>query len=112
MAARSKKASARRGRSIVALALLGFVLVMASVIWRRAAGASRARELNDLIGKAEQLQSQREALLGEIADARSRRRIAPIVEQKLGMRVPNDSQIVDLPPVRHPQPSSPASSKP
>jgi hypothetical protein len=109
---RSSARGTRRGRSVVALALLGFVLVAASVIWRRAYGASRALELDRLRTRVQQLESERERLVGEIVDAESRRRMVPLVEQRLGMRVPNDSQIIILPPIRRPAPDDSAKAAP
>src|SRR6185503_8808491 len=92
----AKRRVARRGRSVVALVLIGFVAVATSVIWRRAQGVGRASELARLAERRQQLESEREKLAGELRDAASRRRLAPIVEQKLGMRVPNDSQVIIL----------------
>ncbi len=86
-----------RGRSVVALALLGFVLTSAAVIWRRAAGVERARELQALEQKRLQLLAQRAKLESDIREASSRSRLAPIVENRLRMRVPNDTQVRILP---------------
>jgi hypothetical protein len=83
---------------VVALVLLGFVAIATSVIWRRAQGVSRAAEIARLTGRLQQLESEREKLAGELRDAASRRRMAPLVEQKLGMRVPPDSQVIILSP--------------
>jgi cell division protein FtsL len=90
---------APRGRVWVGLALLGFVLIGAGVIWRRAAGIARARELRALEQRREQLEAQRAQLQSEIRDLSSRSRLAPIVEQRLDMHIPNDTQIVILPRV-------------
>jgi hypothetical protein len=38
--------------------------------------------------------------------------MVPLVEQRLGMRVPNDSQIIILPPVRRPAPDDSAKAAP
>lgn len=88
---------AARGRTIVALALLGFVLIAAGVIWRRAAGVSRARELRALEQRRLQLESERAKLVSEIRDAASRGRLAAIAERRLNMHVPSDTQVVILP---------------
>ena len=78
---------------MLALALLGFVLTSAAVIWRRAAGVERARELRALEQERLQLLAQRARLESEIREASSRGRLAPIVENRLRMHVPNDTQV-------------------
>lgn len=88
---------AARGRVWVALALLGFVLIAAGVIWRRAAGVARLRELRQLEQQRLALEAQRTQLESDIRDATSRGVLAPLVERRLGMHVPSDSQVVILP---------------
>ena len=95
MAARRVAARAR-GRAWVALALLGFVLVGAAVIWRRAQGHAQARALLALEQQRLQLQSQRAQLRSEIRDLVSRSSLAAVVEKRLDMHVPNDTQLVIL----------------
>jgi cell division protein FtsL len=91
-----------RGRSIVALTLLGFVLVATGVIWRRSVGISQARAIQSLESKRSEFEARRAALEGEIRDAMSRARLARIAEVRLGMRVPSDSQVITLPRLRPP----------
>lgn len=92
-----RKGSGRgRGRGIVLLLLVGFVLVAIGVIWRRSYGFSRERDIATLERKRAQLEGERARLELEIRDLSSRARLAPIVEQKLGMRVPSDSQVIDI----------------
>ena len=86
-----------RGRSIVALVLLGFVLVATGVIWRRSVGIAQARAIQTLEQERSGLEARRAALDGEIRDAMSRARLARIAEVRLGMRVPSDSQVITLP---------------
>jgi type II secretory pathway pseudopilin PulG len=95
MAARRVAARAR-GRAWVALALLGFVLVGAAVIWRRAQGHAQAKALLALEQQRLQLQSQRTELRSEIRDLVSRSSLAAVVEKRLDMHVPNDTQLVIL----------------
>jgi len=83
-----------RGRSKIALALLGFVLIAAGVIWRRGSGIAYAKELRSLQQHGEQLAAQRTRLEADIRDASSRARLAPIAERRLNMHVPDDSQVV------------------
>ena len=85
-----------RGRSIVALALFGFVLVATGVIWRRSLGLVRAREESRLEQRRSALQAERAKLEGDIRDASSRASLARIAEERLHMHVPNDSQVILL----------------
>jgi cell division protein FtsL len=92
-----RKGSGRgRGRGIVLLLLVGFVLVAIGVIWRRSYGFSRERDIATLEARRAQLEGERARLELEIRDLSSRARLAPIVEQKLGMRIPSDSQVIDI----------------
>ena len=84
------------GRSVVAILLVGFVLVAVGVIWRRSYGFSREREIATLEQKRTQLEGERARLELEIRDLSSRARLAPIAEQRLGMRIPSDSQVIDI----------------
>ena len=96
----------RRGRTVVALTLFGFVLVATSVIWRRTFGLSQSRTLQQLERQRSDLSAQRAQLQREIRDAASRDKLTPLVEQRLHLRMPSDSQIIviertdALPPVR------------
>jgi cell division protein FtsL len=83
-----------RGRTIVALVLLGFVLVATGVIWRRSVGVAHAREERGLEQRRSTLAAERASLEGEIRDASSRARLARVVEERLHMQVPNDSQVI------------------
>lgn len=93
MASRQRR---RRGRSVVALAFLGFLLVTTGVIWRRSFGIARARELRELDRWRVELEARRARLESDVRDAMSRARLAPVAEQRLGLRVPSDSQVVIL----------------
>ena len=92
----AKGRSPGRGRGIVALVLVGFVLVAVGVIWRRSYGFSHEREIATLEQKRTQLEGERARLELEIRDLSSRARLAPVVEQRLGMRIPSDSQVIDI----------------
>ncbi|GLC26480.1 cell division protein FtsL [Roseisolibacter agri] len=92
-----RKVAARRGprgRSIVAVGLLAFVLVAAAVVWRRTYGLARTRELQVLDVRRRQLEAERAALQSAVRMAASRGRIGTAAEQRLGMRVPSDTQVV------------------
>ena len=87
-------------RSLIALALFGFVLVATGVIARRTYGIDQARALRDLDRKRQTLEAERVKLDGEIRDASSRARLAPIAEQRLNMHVPSPDQVILLTPGR------------
>lgn len=86
-----------RGRSRLFLALFGFVLVATGVIWRRSTGIAQSREIRALEQRRAALEAQRAALEGAIRDASSRARLARTAEERLGMRIPSDSQVIYLP---------------
>ena len=86
-----------RGRSIVALLLVGFVVVAAGVIWRRSYGVARAREQRALEQQRAALEAERARLEGDIRDASSRAKLARVAEERLNMHVPSDSQVIRLP---------------
>ena len=95
MSARTKRGSRRgRGWAVVGLMLVTFVLVGSAVVWRRTLGIAQARELHDLALERQQLLSERAALQGEARVAASRARILPVAQQRLGMRIPADTQMV------------------
>ena len=98
-----RRVTRRRGRSVVALTLFGFVLVATSVIWRRTFGLSQSRTVQQLERQKSNLRAQRTQLQQEIRDAASRDRLKSVVEQRLRLRMPNDSQVIvierkDVPP--------------
>jgi cell division protein FtsL len=87
-----------RGRGLIAVLLLGFVLVATGVIWRRSVGVAQARTIQRMEQQRADLLARRAALEGDIRDASSRARLQRIAETRLGLRVPSDSQVIPLPP--------------
>ena len=85
---------------MIALALFGFVLVATGVIARRTYGIDQARSLRELDRKRQALEAERVKLEGEIRDASSRAKLAPIAEQRLNMHVPSPDQVIMLAPGR------------
>jgi cell division protein FtsL len=85
---------------VIALALFGFVLVATGVIARRTYGIDQARALRELDRKQQALEAERVKLEGEIREASSRARLAPIAEQRLNMHVPSPDQVIMLAPGR------------
>jgi cell division protein FtsL len=86
-----------RGRSLIFLALLGFFVVATGVIWRRSIGIADSRALRELEERRSELEAQEAALEGAIRDASSRARLAPIAEERLGMRIPPESLVIIIP---------------
>lgn len=85
---------------MIALALFGFVLVATGVIARRTYGIDQARSLRELDRKRQALEAERVKLEGEIRDASSRAKLAPIAEQRLNMHVPSPDQVIMIAPGR------------
>lgn len=105
MAPRRVAGGGRRPSGTVVLVLVGFLVVATGVIWRRSEGLARAREHQVLERRRDALVAQQRFLETEVREAGSRRRLAPIVEQRLGMQVPTASQLVYL--TRPPRPPVP-----
>jgi cell division protein FtsL len=85
-------------RSLIALALLGFVFVATGVIARRVYGVREERAIQQLKRTRDALNADRMRLEVTIRDASSRARLQPIAEQRLNMHIPKPDQQVFLPP--------------
>ncbi|MBA3578667.1 MAG: hypothetical protein H0W42_01650 [Gemmatimonadaceae bacterium] len=92
----AKSRVALRGRSMVALVLVALVLLASLVIWRRSVGIAGAREMREIGQTRLQLEGDRARLARDIRAASSREKLVPIAEQRLGMRVPSDGQMIIL----------------
>jgi hypothetical protein len=90
---------ALRGRTAIAIGLGALLVVTTSVTWRRAVGNAAATRLDSLRATHDELQAQRTRLEGEVRRATSQVELVPRV-QRLGMRFPSDSQVIDLPDPR------------
>lgn len=86
-----------RGRTVVLLGLLAFVIVAVGVVWRRTIGVAQARTLRDLRETRSSLVASEAALEGAIRDASSRAQLERIAEQRLGLRIPSESLVIRLP---------------
>lgn len=86
----------RRGRWIIGALLIGFVVVASAVIWRRSYGITQAREIADLDRGMVQLEAERGRLAALIRDESSLTQLGPVL-QRLGMRVPDDAHVRNLP---------------
>ena len=85
-----------RGRSIVFLALGGFVVLTTGVVWRRSLGVTRARAIETLETRRAALTAQRAKIDGDIRTAMSMEHLGRVAEERLRMRVPGDSLVVTL----------------
>ena len=94
--AKSRVAPKRRGRTTVALFLLGFLIVAVVVIARRSFGRALQNDLSGIERTRTQLSGEVIKLESDIRSASSRNRLAPLVQSTLGMRVPSDTQVIDL----------------
>jgi len=86
-----------RGRKVVGLLLAVFLLVALAIVWRRTIGIQQSETLTALDARKVQLEGERVRLESEIRTASSRQRLSGVVEDRLGMRIPSDSQVVILP---------------
>lgn len=93
----AKSRVAFRGRTRVALILSAFVLVALAIVWRRTIGISQSERLGALDAKRVELEGDRARLESEIRDASARQTLGASVEQRLGMHIPTDKQVVILP---------------
>ncbi|MFI5208777.1 MAG: hypothetical protein ACHQU8_09120 [Gemmatimonadales bacterium] len=85
-----------KGRHWVALWLLFFLLVALTVVRRQSAALEATRELQQLRRTRGALEVSRSGLVGDIDRARSRAVLVPLVQDKLGLRLPQDSEITIL----------------
>ena len=94
------RTSGKRGssrRPIIAVFLLGFFVVAMGVIARRTFGIGQARDIRERVERRNALDAERVRLESEIRDASSRATLGPIVERRLQMYVPADSQVIIVP---------------
>src|SRR5689334_4232054 len=85
-------------RSLIAVALIGFVFVATGVIARRVYGVREQRDIRKLQKTRDALSAERIRLEEVIRDASSRAHLQPIAEQRLNMHIPKPDQQVFLTP--------------
>ena len=90
------KRGLKQGRWIVFGGLMVFVLVAAAVVARRSYGHREGLALTALNKRKAMLESERVRLTQQIRDNSSRAVIVPIAEQRLGMHIATESQVVVL----------------
>lgn len=92
MATRRRTRPPLRGRSLVFLGLLVFVLMTSLVIWRRSVGVSNARVMQQAQYDKRTLTSEKLTLERDIRDAQKRDRVVAEATRRLGLHVAADSQ--------------------
>lgn len=92
--------AALKGRHWVAVALAGFLAIALIVVWRQSAAQQAFRDYQALEKTRSTLEVQKSTAIGEISRARSRGVLVPLAEQKLGLRLPQDSEITILKDLR------------
>lgn len=95
LASRASRLSLR-GRHWIALWLLGFLAMALIVIRRQQDALETTRELQQLQKARGALEVSKAELIGGIHQARSRAVLVPLAQQKLGLRLPQDSEITIL----------------
>ena len=96
---RAPRAAPRlKGRYWVALWLALFVGSAAVVQWRQTRALAAARELAALVAAHGALEVSRANFAQRVHRARSRAVLVPLAERRLGLRLPQDSEIVILQP--------------
>ena len=85
-----------KGRHWVALGLAGFLAVAASVVWRQTEALKTATTLRTLQNARGALETGKAAAIADVRRARSRAVLVPLAERRLGLRLPQDSEIVIL----------------
>jgi cell division protein FtsL len=93
----AKRGVAMRGRTLVGVVLAAFVLVALSIVWRRTIGIGGSERLAQLDSRRVELEGERARLEAEIRAASTRQTLGATVEQRLGMHIPTESQVMILP---------------
>jgi hypothetical protein len=95
-----------KGRHWLMLWLVVFVAVLLAIATRQSAGFRTARHLGELREERTGLEARRAELERQIRVASSRQVLVPLVERRLGLHEPSDSEFTLLPlaPLREDQP--------
>ena len=89
-----------KGRHWVAIVLGAFLAIALTVAWRQSAALKTASELEVLHKTRTALEVQKSTAIGAISRSRSRAVLVPLAEQRLGLRLPQDSEITILKDLR------------
>ena len=90
------KGGAVRGRHWVMLWLGLFLGVALLIVWRQSTALATSRELQQLQKTRGALEVSKSAVIADIHRARSRGVLVPLAERRLGLRLPQDSEITIL----------------
>ena len=85
-----------KGRHWVALGLAAFLVVALAVVRRQSASYALARGIEALGKTRGTLEAQRATLMGQIQHDKSRAVMVPLAQRRLGLRLPQDSEITIL----------------
>ena len=85
-----------KGRHWVALWLAGFLVTAAAIVWRQTNALATVRQLHALQATRGALEATRADAVAAIRHAESRAVLVPLAEQRLGLRLPQDTEIVIL----------------
>lgn len=88
--------SGSRGVTIV-LVLVGFVVLAVGVNLRRVYGIGQSQQIRTMQQRREALDSEQQKLQDAIRLASDRKHIIDIAQSRLNMRLPDLSQVIDLP---------------
>ncbi|MGH7521985.1 MAG: hypothetical protein ACREMI_11985 [Gemmatimonadales bacterium] len=100
-----------RGRHWIAFWLVALLAALWMVIARQTAALNSARALNDRREERASLEGRRAELERRIRTAQSRAVLLPRA-QKLGLRLPADTEIILIPSQSEPAPPAPPSERP
>jgi cell division protein FtsL len=92
------------------LVLVGFVLLAVGVMLRRVYGVQQSKLIGQMTVRREALESEQQKLQDAIRVASDRKHIIEIAQSRLGMKMPELNQVIDLP--RRPLPSGRDSLRP
>lgn len=81
-----------KGRALVAVALVLFLAVSTSVVWRRSTGVRAGKQLQRLQEEKRALLAQQKFLEGRLRQATSRRNVVQEAERRLGLVRPGEAQ--------------------
>jgi hypothetical protein len=85
-----------KGRHWVMLWLAGFLVMAAAVVWRQTEALATVRQLRSLQAARGALEAARADTVAAIRHARSRGVLVPLAQARLGLRLPQDTQIIIL----------------
>ena len=85
-----------KGRHWVAIWLAGFLVMAAAVVWRQTEALATVRQLRTLEAARGALEATRADAIAAIRHARSRAVLVPLAQARLGLRLPQDTEIIIL----------------